>query len=112
MITNSFPASLKKFAAALAGLALWVLAVPAFAQSGEFTYIFGGVTIERGGQQIMAVRGTKVQPLDVIVTAADSMAQLAMVDGAKLSLRSNSTLRLQQYAATREDQTNGLKTKT
>lgn len=108
MKTNPVRATIQKIAAALAGLALWVMAAPAFAQSGEFTYVFGGVTIERGGQQIAAMRGTKVQPLDVIVTAADSMAQLAMVDGAKLSLRSNSTLRLQQYAATREDQTNGL----
>ncbi len=90
-------ASFNKLAAVVAGLALLAMAVPAFAQSGQFTYVIGSVTIERGAQRLTPVRGTSVTPLDVIVTGTDGMAQLAMVDQAKLSLRSNSRLIVQQY---------------
>ena len=90
-------AGFNKFAAAVAGLALLAMAAPAFSQSGQFTYVIGTVTIERGAQRITPVRGTTVTPLDVIVTGADGMAQLAMVDQARLSLRSNSRLIVQQY---------------
>ena len=93
--------TLSRFAAALAGFAVWVWAAPAQAQSGQFTYVIGTVTIERPGQApITPVRGDTVRPLDVIVTGADGMAQLAMVDQAKLSLRSNSRLFVQQYPIT------------
>ena len=88
------------FAKVLAGLALCALAAPALAQSGQFTYVIGTVSIERLGQKIIPIRGTSVNPLDVIVTGIDGMAQLAMVDNAKLSLRSNSRMVIEKYPTT------------
>jgi len=69
----------------------------AFAASGAFTYVAGTVFVERNGQRIVAARGVEVDPGDVIVAGADGMAQLAMIDQAKLSLRSNSQLRIERY---------------
>ena len=103
MKPNFSLAAFKKFnafAKVLAGLALCALAAPALAQSGQFTYVIGTVSIERAGQRVIPVRGTSVNPLDVIVTGADGMAQLAMVDNAKLSLRSNSRMVIEKYPVT------------
>ena len=86
-----------RLTAAMAGLALWALAAPALAQSGAFTYVTGGVTLERDGRPITPMRGTPVRPRDVIKSLADGYAQLAMVDGARMSLRSNSQLIVQEY---------------
>ena len=97
MNTKKFLETFTRCAVAVTGLALWAIAAPALAQSGQFTYVVGTVNVERGAQRITPVRGTTVTPLDVIVTGADGMAQLAMVDQAKLSLRSNSRLIVQQY---------------
>ena len=96
--------SLGKFFLALAALALWASTVPAQAQqSGQFTFVFPPVTIERGAERITPQRDTPIQPLDVIVTGVGGMAQLAMVDGAKLSLRSNSRLEVQKYPVRASD---------
>lgn len=109
MTTIIFSATFKSFkalcrvAVALGALAFLTSAFPALAQSGQFTYVIGSVTIERGTERITPVRGTAVNPLDVIQTGADGMAQLAMVDQAKLSLRSNSRLLVQQYPVTAND---------
>ena len=92
-----------KLASVLVAFAICVSAAPALAQSGEFTFVFGSVTIERAAARITPIRGTTVGPQDVIVTGADGMAQLSMVDGAKLSLRSNSQLLLQQYPVSVND---------
>lgn len=71
--------------------------VPAFAKSGEFTYVIGAVFVETAGKRTPAMRGTEVNPGDLIVTGANGMAQLSMVDQAKLSLRSNSQMRVESY---------------
>ncbi len=92
---------------ALAVSLICAATAPAQAQSGssgEFTWVVGRVMIERAGRSVPAVRGATVQPQDVIVTGADGMAQLAMIDGARLSLRSNSQLRVQQYPTSVNDQ--------
>jgi FecR protein len=68
------------------------------AASGQFTFVTGNVFILKGGStQIQAGRGTEVDPGDIVVTGADGMAQLAMVDQAKLSLRSNTRLVIERY---------------
>lgn len=69
----------------------------ALAASGQFTYVTGSVTVQSGGRTLQAVRGTEVNPGDLVITGADGMAQLSMVDQARLSLRSNSQLRIEQY---------------
>ena len=72
-------------------------AIPVLAQSGEVTFVNGPVTIQRGAERFVPIRGTSVRPLDVIQTGADGMVQLVMIDQASLSLRSNSQLIIEQY---------------
>ncbi|NJR72243.1 MAG: hypothetical protein HC782_04205, partial [Gammaproteobacteria bacterium] len=68
-----------------------------FAASGKFTYVTGPVFIETNGRRVPATNGSEVNPGDIIIAEADGMAQLAMIDQAKLSLRSNSRLRIDSY---------------
>ena len=62
------------------------------AQSGRFTYVTGNVQVQTPGGLFQARVGTEVNPNDVIITGDDGMAQLTMVDQARLSLRSRSRL--------------------
>lgn len=75
-----------------------LLAFPAFAKSGEFTFVTGEVKVISGGITKDAAPGVAVEARDIIFTAANGMAQLSMVDGAKISLRSNSRLIIESYA--------------
>jgi len=88
---------LRNFVIVLAALLVSTATFPALAQSGEFTWVVGTVTLERAGVTTTPTAGITVRPQDVIVTGPDGMAQLAMIDGAKLSLRSNSQLLVQKY---------------
>ncbi|MBI3714755.1 MAG: FecR domain-containing protein [Betaproteobacteria bacterium] len=78
---------------------LAALTASAWAQaaSGTFTYVTGGVFVETQGRRVPATRGMEVNSGDLVVTQANGMAQLAMVDQAKLSLRFNSQLRIESY---------------
>ena len=74
----------------------------AFAQSGKFSYVIGGVYVETNGKRVNAARGMNVTAGDFVVTQADGMAQLSMIDEAKISLRSNSQLRIERYPVKKE----------
>lgn len=88
----------------LAALWLSVLIAPrVFAESGKFVYVVGNVYIETGGKRVSAIRGVTVNPGDLVVTLNDGMAQLSMIDNAKISLRSNSRLRIDRYAQKKDD---------
>ena len=86
------------------GMVATSLSIQAVAASGQFTYVAGNVQVESGGQRKTAIRGMEVNPGDVIIAGADGMAQLSMIDLAKLSLRSNSQLRIERYQKTASDQ--------
>ena len=76
-------------------------AVPllAGAAAGEFTFVTGDVSLQKAnGQKSMPARGTAVDAGDRIVTGASGMAQLTMVDQARLSLRPSSTFQIESYA--------------
>ena len=73
-----------------------------FAQSGKFTYVVGNVYVESGGKRINATRGMDVNAGDLVVTLTDGMAQLSMIDDAKISLRSSSQLKIERYARQKE----------
>jgi FecR protein len=74
------------------------LPTAAFAQSGQITFVTGSVFIERAGlPRLPATRGMQVNQGDLIIAGADGMAQLSMIDQAKLSLRSNTQLRIERY---------------
>jgi regulator of RNase E activity RraA len=79
------------------GVAASMASLEAIAASGKFTYVTGPVFIETNGKRTLAVNGAEVNPGDIIIAEADGMAQLAMIDQAKLSLRSNSRLRIDSY---------------
>jgi len=86
----------------VAAVAVGAFAMPqlAIGASGTFTYVAGTVYVETNGQRRVAQRGTEVNPGDRIITEEDGMAQLAMVDQAKLSLRSSSQLIVERYQRT------------
>lgn len=69
----------------------------AWAASGQFTYVTGDVQVNVGGRLIKVMVGTEVNPGDLVITGADGMAQLTMVDNARLSLRSKSQLNVEKY---------------
>jgi hypothetical protein len=96
----SLPAALATFGTLL--LTAFVAPV-AFAASGSFTFVTGSVFVETNGQRRAAVRGTEVNPGDLIIAGPDGMAQLSMIDQAKLSLRANSQLRIERYQRTAAD---------
>jgi hypothetical protein len=88
-------------------VALALASTGAAAASGSFTFVTGDVSLtKRNGQRVAAVRGTEVDPGDLIATGANGMAQLAMIDQARLSLRPNSQFRIEGYQ-TRPDSNEG-----
>ena len=89
---------------AVLGVVATSLCTQAIAASGQFTYVAGNVQVESGGQRKTAIRGMEVNPGDVIIAGADGMAQLSMIDLAKLSLRSNSQLKIERYQKAASDQ--------
>ena len=95
--------ALRRLALAIGSVILGLSTVTVFAQSGQFTFVYGPVTIERNAQRTVPVAGTQVSPSDIIVTGPNGMAQLAMVDGAKLALRSNSRLQVEKYPVSATD---------
>ena len=90
-------------------LALWVAAAlcgaPAslLAASGEFTFVVGDVSLQKAnGKRSVPARGTSVDAGDRIVTGANGMAQLNMVDQARLSLRPNTQFLIEAYPERRD----------
>jgi len=83
---------------ALAGVPASLLAA-----SGEFTFVVGDVSLQKaGGQKSAPARGTAVDPGDRIVTGPNGMAQLNMVDQARLSLRPNTQFVIEAYPDKRD----------
>jgi FecR-like protein len=82
----------------------WLLATmvaapfAAAAASGEFTFVTGEVTlVKAGGQRVTPAKGTTLDAGDRVITGANGMAQLTMVDKARLSLRPSSQFVVEQY---------------
>ncbi|QJR14914.1 FecR family protein [Usitatibacter palustris] len=79
-------------------LALAATVGDAAAASGSFTFVTGEVSVTKAnGQRVTAQRGTEVDPGDSITTGASGMAQLTMIDQARLSLRPNTQFRIEGY---------------
>ncbi len=79
------------------GFGASAFSMDALAASGKFTFVTGNVLVESGNRSVMATRGMEVNTGDKIIAGADGMAQLSMIDNAKLSLRSNSQLVIERY---------------
>ena len=86
-------------AIALTGLALAVAAFSAAADdAGQIKTAQGTVQIERGGQRIAAVPGTRVLQSDSIITGEDGTAGLTLADNSRLSIGPNTVMSLDKYA--------------
>ena len=84
--------------ATLALIAVFVLATPAHAQeAGSVTFVSGDVRAER--QPIVTLmKGDSVLAKDTVITGAASRAQLLMIDGAKIAIRPDSRIVIEEYA--------------
>ena len=81
-------------------LAAALAAIPmlAGAAAGEFSFVTGEVTLTKpNGARSTPVKGTPVDPGDRIATGANGMAQLTMVDNARLSLRPSTQFQIEAY---------------
>ena len=81
-------------------LAAAMAAIPmlAGAAAGEFSFVTGEVALTKAnGQRSTPVKGTPVDPGDRIATGANGMAQLTMVDSARLSLRPSTQFQIEAY---------------
>src|ERR1700694_418143 len=77
------------------------------AAAGEFTFVIGEVSLTKANGQCTApIRGTVVDPGDRIATGANGMAQLTMVDNARLSLRPATQFQIEAYPD-RKDSSDG-----
>jgi hypothetical protein len=73
--------------------------LPGLAQAaaGSVLFALGRVEIQRGGQTLTAQRGAQVEVGDTITTGPTGLAQLRMKDGGLLSLRSGSSLTVEEF---------------
>jgi hypothetical protein len=79
------------------------------AASGEFTFVVGEVQLTKAsGQRVNPVKGTAVDPGDRIVTGNNGMAQLTMVDQARLSLRPATQFVIEAYPDKRDSDQGGV----
>ncbi len=83
--------------ATLALIAVFVLATPAHAQeAGSVTFVSGIVRAER--QPIVTLmKGDSVLAKDTVITGTASRAQLLMIDGAKIAIRPDSRIVIEEY---------------
>jgi hypothetical protein len=75
------------------------LLAPSLAQAaaGQVLFALGRVEIQRGGQTLAAARGAAVEVGDVVSTGPTGLTQLRMQDGALLSLRYGSSMKVEEY---------------
>lgn len=79
------------------------------AKSGEFTFVVGEVSlVKAGGQRATPVRGTEVDAGDRVITGANGMVQMTMVDNARLSLRPKTEFVIEQYGKSARGEEGGL----
>jgi len=67
------------------------------ASAGNVLFALGRVEIQRGGQAFAAARGAPVEVGDTITTGPTGLAQVRLKDGALLSLRYGSTLKVEEF---------------
>lgn len=86
----------KRLLVAVALSSAW--AVMAAEDAGQIKVVNGPVTIERGGQNLTAVPGMRVQQSDTLRTGADGAVGITMLDNTQLSAGPNSVLVIERYA--------------
>lgn len=86
------------FAFALPALA-WAQsdAAPSKDPVGDVILVIGSVQVQRGDQQLLLTRGAALQVGDTIETRANGHVHLRFVDGALVSVRPSSSLKIVEY---------------
>ena len=70
----------------------------AHAQAGRFQFVHGDVRVtQANGSTLLATKGSIVEEGDTIATSPSGQAQLTMKDGGIISMRPDSTLRIEVY---------------
>jgi hypothetical protein len=88
-----------KLLRAAALLAMLSIAIGAnAAEIGRIKVVKGKVTIERDGNVVPAIVGSRVQSADKLMTGADGSVGITMDDDSVLSAGPNSVLSLERYA--------------
>jgi hypothetical protein len=68
---------------------------------GTVVFTSGPVTVQRvDGTRVLAAVGMTVANGDTVITGADANIQMSMIDQARVSLRANSTLKIESYPRT------------
>ncbi len=80
-------------------LSLLISGIATAADAGSVLFATGSVTAERAPAVNLA-KGDAVLDNDMIATGDASRAQLLMIDGAKIAIRPNSVVRIDEYAYT------------
>lgn len=77
---------------------LLALSPEAWAAAGKVLFATGQVQLNRNGVGLSAlVRGSELEPGDLVITGGGGFAQLLMEDGGRITLRANSQLRLDAF---------------
>lgn len=79
-------------------LALGFAACAGAADIGQIKVAKGQVAVERGGQAMPGLVGTRLQPADTVRTGADGSVGITMYDDSLLSAGPNSMFSLDRYA--------------
>jgi hypothetical protein len=82
----------------LLAVALVLAAAAGAADIGQIKVAKGEVSVERAGQAMPGVVGTRLQPADTVRTGADGSVGITMVDDSLLSAGPNSVFSLARYA--------------
>jgi hypothetical protein len=79
-------------------LALGFATFAGAADIGQIKVAKGQVSVDRGGQAMPGVVGTRLQPADTVKTGADGSVGITMYDDSLLSAGPNSMFSLDRYA--------------
>ena len=90
-------AACRRRSVALALGAVSFAAAVAAAPAGRVEFVFGEVSLLRGGAVVPAAKGTEILEGDTVQTGRTASAQLRMKDNAFVTVRPNSALRIDQY---------------
>lgn len=96
------------FLARLAGgIALALAAAAAMAAAGTVAHLSGSLSVQRAdGTSSILARNSPVNPGDVLTTEQDSYAQINFTDGSSMTLRPNTTVKVEAYDFNREQPQN------
>lgn len=93
----SFRSNTRRASALVLTLCLSLTAQTAFAAAGKVLFVAGSVSLERSGTRALKA-GDPLDAGDVVVTGAQSRAQILMADGARIALRAGSRFRIDEFA--------------